>query len=54
MVDTWSTISILHVCKPTWGGAGRSGIGRELGWSGIEDRTEEKVVTIALEGRDRP
>jgi acyl-CoA reductase-like NAD-dependent aldehyde dehydrogenase len=31
-----------------WGGAGRSGIGRELGWSGIEDCTEEKVVTIAL------
>jgi acyl-CoA reductase-like NAD-dependent aldehyde dehydrogenase len=31
-----------------WGGAKQSGIGRELGWAGIEGCTEEKTVTIAL------
>lgn len=29
-----------------WGGMRSSGIGRELGWSGIEANTEEKVVTV--------
>ncbi|MGK8467283.1 phenylacetaldehyde dehydrogenase StyD [Nocardia cyriacigeorgica] len=31
-----------------WGGVKTSGIGRELGWSGIEANTEEKTVTVVL------
>jgi betaine-aldehyde dehydrogenase len=31
-----------------WGGLKTSGIGRELGWAGIEASTEEKTVTITL------
>lgn len=31
-----------------WGGMKGSGIGRELGWSGIEASTQEKVVTVVL------
>jgi acyl-CoA reductase-like NAD-dependent aldehyde dehydrogenase len=31
-----------------WGGMRSSGIGRELGWAGIESNTEEKTVTISL------
>jgi acyl-CoA reductase-like NAD-dependent aldehyde dehydrogenase len=31
-----------------WGGLKTSGIGRELGWAGIEAATEEKTVTITL------
>jgi len=31
-----------------WGGMKGSGYGRELGWAGIADNTEEKVVTIVL------
>jgi betaine-aldehyde dehydrogenase len=31
-----------------WGGMKASGIGRELGWAGIEANSEEKVVTIVL------
>jgi len=30
------------------GGLKTSGIGRELGWAGIESSTEEKTVTITL------
>jgi phenylacetaldehyde dehydrogenase len=30
------------------GGVRSSGIGRELGWAGIEASTEEKTVTITL------
>jgi betaine-aldehyde dehydrogenase len=31
-----------------WGGVKMSGVGRELGWAGIEANTEEKTVTITL------
>ena len=31
-----------------WGGLKASGIGRELGWAGIEGNTEEKTVTITF------
>ncbi len=31
-----------------WGGTKMSGVGRELGWAGIEANTEEKTVTITL------
>jgi betaine-aldehyde dehydrogenase len=31
-----------------WGGVKNSGVGRELGWAGIEANTEEKTVTITL------
>jgi len=31
-----------------WGGVKMSGVGRELGWAGIEANTEEKTVTVNL------
>lgn len=31
-----------------WGGVKTSGVGRELGWAGIEASTEEKTVTVTL------
>ncbi|MNR59025.1 Betaine aldehyde dehydrogenase [compost metagenome] len=31
-----------------WGGMKSSGVGRELGWAGIEANTEEKAITIVL------
>ena len=31
-----------------WGGMKTSGVGRELGWAGIEANTEEKVITVVL------
>jgi betaine-aldehyde dehydrogenase len=31
-----------------WGGSKLSGVGRELGWAGIEANTEEKTITIVL------
>lgn len=43
-VNAWSP---LDPALP-WGGMGLSGLGRELGWSGILEDTEEKVVTIVL------
>jgi acyl-CoA reductase-like NAD-dependent aldehyde dehydrogenase len=43
-VNTWG---VLDPALP-WGGTKGSGIGREMGWAGIEDCTEEKLVAIAL------
>jgi len=31
-----------------WGGMKTSGVGRELGWAGSVENTEEKTVTIVL------
>jgi betaine-aldehyde dehydrogenase len=43
-VNTWG---VLDPALP-WGGTKQSGVGREMGWAGIEDCTEEKLVAIAL------
>ncbi|HEX4246738.1 MAG TPA: aldehyde dehydrogenase family protein [Pseudonocardia sp.] len=43
-VNGWATIDPAL----PWGGMKTSGIGRELGWSGILANTEEKTVTIVL------
>lgn len=43
-VNAWGA---LNPALP-WGGLKNSGAGRELGWSGIVESTEEKAVTIAL------
>ena len=32
--------------RTPWGGMKTSGVGRELGWAGIEANTEEKTVTL--------
>ena len=31
-----------------WGGVKTSGVGRELGWAGIEAHTTEKTVTMTF------
>ncbi|MHB8667960.1 MAG: aldehyde dehydrogenase family protein [Burkholderiales bacterium] len=43
-INGWATID----ARLPWGGVKTSGIGRELGWNGIEAVTEEKVVTVVL------
>jgi betaine-aldehyde dehydrogenase len=43
-VNGWA---VLDPALP-WGGMKTSGVGRELGWAGIEANTEEKVVTIVI------
>jgi acyl-CoA reductase-like NAD-dependent aldehyde dehydrogenase len=43
-VNTWG---VLDPALP-WGGTKQSGVGREMGWAGIEDCTEEKLVAVAL------
>jgi betaine-aldehyde dehydrogenase len=43
-INCWG---ILDPALP-WGGTKHSGIGREMGYAGIEDCTEEKLVAMAL------
>lgn len=43
-VNAWGLIDP----RQSWGGRKASGIGRELGWAGIEACTVEKVVTMVL------
>lgn len=43
-VNGWGAID----ARLPWGGMKGSGIGRELGWAGIVENTEEKVVTVVL------
>lgn len=46
--SVWINGSAPPDARLPWGGVGSSGIGRELGWAGIEANTEEKTVTITL------
>jgi phenylacetaldehyde dehydrogenase len=43
-VNGWATIG----ASLPWGGVKQSGLGRELGWNGIEACTEEKLVSVVL------
>jgi betaine-aldehyde dehydrogenase len=43
-VNGWSPLDP----RVPWGGSKLSGLGRELGWSGIEANTEIKTVTVVL------
>jgi betaine-aldehyde dehydrogenase len=46
--SVWINGSAPPDARLPWGGVRTSGIGRELGWAGIEASTEEKTVTITL------
>jgi acyl-CoA reductase-like NAD-dependent aldehyde dehydrogenase len=46
--SVWINGSAPPDARLPWGGMRSSGIGRELGWAGIEANTEEKTVTISL------
>jgi acyl-CoA reductase-like NAD-dependent aldehyde dehydrogenase len=44
----WINGSAPPDARVPWGGVKTSGVGRELGFAGIEANTEEKTVTITL------
>ncbi|MFN8221633.1 MAG: aldehyde dehydrogenase family protein [Gaiellales bacterium] len=46
--SVWINGSAPPDARLPWGGVRTSGVGRELGWAGIEANTEEKTVTITL------
>ncbi len=43
-VNGWSPLD----ARLSWGGSKQSGLGRELGWAGIEANTELKTITVIL------
>jgi acyl-CoA reductase-like NAD-dependent aldehyde dehydrogenase len=46
--SVWVNGSAPPDARLPWGGFKQSGVGRELGWAGIEASTEEKTVTITF------
>ena len=46
--SVWINGGVPPDARLPWGGLKGSGVGRELGWAGIEASTEKKTVTITL------